>query len=170
MAGTITRQMPTVESVGNMVPKGTGGATGAKVHPVITVSVPIPQNIVTSDGTGNGGFVSWVNPESGTILVTNVTPYFSTTGTGTFDLGISSDGTGSAADILDGATMDLLNYAVRAYRGRTGTQGAATLGMADIWRLGPGGTGTNNSIVGRTTEVASTALGRIYITYFNTGT
>ena len=170
MAGTITRTMPTVESVGNMVPKGTGGATGMKVSPVISLSVPIPQNIVTSDGTGNGGFLSWINPETGTILVTDVLVYFSTTGTGTYDLGISADGTGTAADIIDGGTMSGLNFAVRAYVGRTGTQGAGTLGMADVFRLGPGGSGTNNSIVGRTTEVTSTALGRVFIAYINTGT
>ena len=170
MAGTITRSMPSSEAVGRMIAAGTAGATGAKLTMVTSVNVPIPQNIVTSDGTGNGGFLSWINPENGTILLIDAIVYFSTTGTGTYDLGVSSDGTGTAADIVDGGTMGLLNYAIRAYRDRTGTQGAATLGMADVWRLGPGGSGTNNSIVGRTTEVTSTALGRCFISYVLTGT
>lgn len=156
---------PTPVNVRHMLSAGTGGATNARRHPIITVSVPIPQTTVTSDGTGNGGFVSWINPEAGTILVTDVITYFSTTGTGTYDLGISSDGTGTAADIVDGGTMNVLNFGIRAVVGRTGTQGAGTLGMADVMRLGPGGTGTNNSIVGRTTEVTSTAVGRLFVTY-----
>lgn len=170
MAGTIAKGNPTPENVARIVTAGTGGATNAVQVPVVTIRVPIPQTTVTSDGTGNGGFLSWINPEVGTILVTDVVVYWSTTGTGTYDLGLSSDGTGTAADIVDGGTMSGLNFAVRAYRDRTGTQGAGTLGMADIFRLGPGGSGTNNSIVGRTTEVTSTAKGHAFITYYVTGT
>ena len=139
-----------------------------QVNPLITVSVPVPQSI--TDATANASFLSWVNPEAGTILVTDVIAYFSTTGTGTFDMGITSDGTGSANDVIDGGTLGILNYAVRAVRGRTGTQGAGTLGMLDVLRLGPGGTGTNNSIVAKTDEYTCTAKGRVYITYLVTGT
>lgn len=170
MAGSFKRGDPTGEIVQKLVAAGTGGATNALNVGVITVSVPTPQTTVTSDGTGNAGFLSWINPEAGTILVSDVIVYFSTTGTGTYDLGVQSDGTGSAADIIGAGTMNLLNYSIRGYRGRTGTQGAGTAGMADVWRLGPGGTGTNNSIVGKTNEVTSTAKGRVFITYILTGT
>ena len=170
MAGTITRGNPTPEMVQRSFAAGTGGATGAQYHSIVCVSVPVPQTTVTSDGTGTAGFISWINPEPGTILVTEVVTYFTTTGTGTFDMGIASDGTGTAADMIDNGTMSALNYGLRSYRGRTGTQGADTAGMQDVWRLGPGGTGTNNSIIGKTTEVTSTAKGRVYITYIVTGT
>lgn len=170
MAGTFTRTDPTPVVVHQTVGAGTLGTASAKQHGQVTVSMTIPAVTAGTASTADVGFVKWVNPEAGTILVTDVIVYFSTTGTGTYDIGISSDGTGSNNNVIDGGTMSALNFAVRAYRGRTGTEGAGTLGMQDVLRLGPGGSGTNNSIVGKTAELTSTAKGMVFITYIPTGT
>lgn len=162
MAGTFGRGDPTPLIVRQMIAGGTGGATNTRRHGMVAVSIPIPQGTTSGDGTGNAVFLSWINPEVGTIAVMDVATYWDTTGTGTFDLGRSSDGTGSSDIILDGATMNAVRV---ARRGRTGTEGGGTLGVAEWFLLGPGGTGTNNSLVGKTSEVTSTALGRAVITY-----
>ena len=170
MAGTIDRGMPSAEMITRIFPAGTGGTAGVKYVVPVTVVVSVPAISTGTDSTANAGFLKWINPESGTILVTDVVTYFSTTGTGTIVMGVSSDGTGSASDMLLAGTMNLLNYAIRAYRGRTGTEGAGTVGIADVWRLGPGGSGTNNSIVAKTAELTSTSKALTFITYYVTGT
>ena len=172
MAGTFLRGDPTPVIVRQWVSNGTGGATGVQRHPFVVVSIPIPQTTVTSDGTGTAGFVSWINPEVGTILVSDVAIKWNNataTGTGTFDVGKADDGTGTAADIFDNATMNSAGLVLVSRRGRTGTEGAGTNGMAEWFALGPGGTGVGNSIVGKTTEVTSTAKGRMIITYVALG-
>ncbi len=164
--GTLRQSNPTPVNVTNMISPGTGGAATAQITNVKAVTIPVPMNTATA-GTGNAAWLSWVNPEPTTVIVTEVVTYYSATGTGgTYDLGVSDDGTGSSDDIINGGTHNQLSvYGYRAYRGRTGTQGAAVTGVLDTWVLGPGSTGTNNSIVGKQTEVTSTAAGVVVITY-----
>ena len=161
MAGTLAKTNPTPVNVHNMLAAGTLGTASASQVQTVKLRVPLS----TGGSTANAGLISWINPEAGTILVEEVVLYFSTTGTGTVDVGVSDDGTGSNGDVINGGTMSASVYAVRAYRGRTGTEGAGTLGMQDVLVLGPGGTGTDNSIVAKTAETASTARGALYITY-----
>ena len=172
MAGTFKPGDPNGVYIRQQSAGGTGGATGVQRHPFVVVSIPVPQNTVTSDGTANGGFVSWINPEVSTILVSDVAVKWNNataTGTGTFDVGKSDDGTGTVADIFDNSTMNSAGLVLVSRRGRTGTEGAGTAGMAEWFALGPGGTGVGNSIVGKTTEVTSTAKGRMIITYVTLG-
>ena len=165
MAGTMQPGNPTPLNVRQMLAAGTGGATGVRRSPMVTVSVPIPQSIV-APGTGNGNFLSWINPEVGTIIVTSIGMYLTTTGTGTVDIGVGDDGTGSNNNIFQAGTMNTaIATPLVAIRGLTGTEGAGSGGKATWWALGPGGTGTSNSLVGKTNEVTSTAVGRLVIVY-----
>jgi len=171
MAGTLKRDAPSGETLRNMLAAGTAGSANALVVHPVTIIVPLS----TAGGTGNAGFFAWTNPEQNTtIQIQDLSVHFHTTGTGTFDMGVSDDGTGSNDDIFNGGTMDTsVNLALVAVRGGTGTAGVGTsgtlLGVADRLVLGPGGSGTNNSIVAKTSETATTALGNVTITYFVMG-
>lgn len=169
MAGTMQPGNPTPLNVRQMLAAGTGGATGARRHPLVTVSLPVPQvNSGASSGTANAQFLSWINPEPGTILVTDAIVYFTTTGTGTFVMGVSDDGTGSASNMVVLGSMNQgINFARRVAYGTAAfqTTAAGTGGFNTVFVLGPGGTGTNNSIVAKVDEVTSTAVGRMVITY-----
>ncbi len=162
--GTLARTNPVGVNVFNMITPGTFGAANAiHVSPPKTVRVPYS----TTGGTADAEYMSWVNPEPTTIIVTDVISIFTTTGTGTFFMAVSDDGTGSGVDIFNIGTMSNLNYGNAAKRAHgTGTAGIGTVAQAqDTWVLGPGATGTNNSIVGQVAETASTAVGFALITY-----
>lgn len=91
---------------------------------------------------------------------------FTTAGTGTFDLGRGTDGTGLGSGWIDGGT---LTVGVHSYGTVLGTAAAsATIGGVDgEWLLiGPGGTGTNNSVVMLHSDtITSTAAGFMVVTY-----
>ncbi len=163
---TLDRANPTPVNVHNMLPEGTVGGTNATAVQHMTVIVSVPQS-TANDGTANAGWISWVNPEPTTIIVTDVHVYVSATATGgTIDVGVSDDGTGSDDTIIKGGTLDSLVRTKRHYAADSTTAGTAgTAGYNHGWILGPGGTGTNNSIVGKNTEVTSTAAGFVVITY-----
>ena len=125
------------------------------------VSVRIPFN-TTSTGTSN---MAWINAEAGTVLA-KVWVIWTTAGTGSFSVGRQSDGTGSASDVINLGSM---NVGVHFYGTVLGTAAAsATLGQVDgeFWLIGPGGTGTNNSIVCKVTDtITSTAAGFMFVQY-----
>ncbi len=132
------------------------GATGTYFG---QLSVHVPMNATS---TANGA-TNWINPEDGTVAV-RVQAYFTTAGTGTYDIGVSSDGTGAANGVFDGGTMSV------GIHTRVGTN--ATAGVADeaYVLVGPGGTGTNNSIVMSHTDTpTSTAVGGLVIVYHRIG-
>jgi hypothetical protein len=154
---------PTPVNVQGMIPEGTAGASIAKIAAVTTVQLALS----TTGGTADAGYASWVNPESGTILVTDVGVRFTTTGTGTFDVGTSDDGTGANDGVMNGATMNSPVGAGVLSAVKLNLAGSAgTIGVLQGWLLGPGGTGVNNSIVAKTTETATTAVGAMFITYY----
>jgi hypothetical protein len=156
---------PTPEIVAGMLPSGTAGDALASVWTEQVVKIPLS----TTGGTANADLVSWVNPENGTITVTRASVYLSTTGTGTFDMGVSDDGTGASDNMINGGTMNTaITQPLIAYSVNTaGTAG--TIGVVNGWNLGPGGSGTNNSIVAKTTETATTAVGALFLTYHRVG-
>ena len=152
MAGTIQRNMPTPEIVVNMVPGS--GATGTLYAGMAVAFIPFNT---TSTGTDN---MAWINPENGTVMAK---PYWvwRTGGTGTFIAGVSSDGTGSGNNIITAGTM----VAGVVTRASTGTPLLGTAGEAGgYFLIGPGGTGTNNSIVVQVADtITSTAVGGMVV-------
>jgi hypothetical protein len=152
MAGTISRTMPTPEIVRNLIP-GSGG-TGTMSGGFMGVRVSF----------GSASTFAWINPESGTVMA-QAFVVFTVAGTGTFDMGRSSDGTGPGSGMIDGATMTV---GVHSQAQSVGGTASSTLGNADApyWLVGPGGTGTNNSIVVIHNEATtSTSVGFLKVIY-----
>lgn len=154
MAGTFGRDWPSGEIVRQMIHGS--GATGTLYGGWNSVFIPFNA---TSTGTDN---VAWINPEIGTVMAK---PFwvFRTAGTGTFIAGVSSDGTGSGNNIITAGTM-AAGVLTRQ------TTGSALLGTAGenggYFLIGPGGTGTNNSIVVQVADtVTSTAVGGMLVMY-----
>lgn len=160
---SLARGDPTPVSVFNLL-QGSG-ATGT-YHGFVTVHVPLATTSTANAAT------RWINPETGTVLA-KVRAYFTTAGTGTFDLGRGSDGTGNASDIIDGGTMTVGVHHQIGDLGVTGTTGSAsTLGAVNqgMILVGPGGTGTNNSVnMTHSDTTTSTAVGGILVEYFPIG-
>ena len=146
----LSRADPTPESVLNLLP-GSGG-TGT-YRGVLCVRVPINATSTSNAAT------NWINPETGTV-VARAFVAVTTAGTGTFDMGVQSDGTGSNNNNLDGGTLAV---GVLALHGTSGTAGEAK-----GWVLiGPGGTGTNNSLVMVHSDgIVSTCVGHMLVQYF----
>ena len=159
MAGTITRDMPSGEIVKHaLVAAGTGGtATVIRHGAPVTVSFSVS---LTSTATA---VISWINPESDTILA-QFAYRVRTAGTGTVNVGVSSDGTGSANGMIAGGTLTA-GYHI-------GTAGTGTVTIWPARLLGPGGTGTNNSIVGLLDDTPTSTMAgfRCYVTYYVVGT
>ena len=158
MAGTLQAGMPSGEIVRNALSAaGTAGTAGAVRHgPAIVVSFAPSQTTTATAG------ISWINPEASTILVTEV--YYRITGsagTGTINVGISSDGTGSGNNVFAAGTLT-----AGLHFGTAGT-GSTNSGLRSFL-LGPGGTGTNNSIVGLYGDTPTSTAGtlRFYLQYY----
>ena len=157
MASIVSRTQPSAETIKHMIHGS--GATGTLLPAVIGVRIPLNTTSTSNAAT------NWINPENGTVIA-QAFLVFTTAGTGTFDLGRGSDGTGNANGIIDGGTMTV---GVHSYGTVYGTVAAsATIGgVNDAWLLyGPGGTGTNNSVnLTHNDTVTSTAAGYIVVQY-----
>ena len=157
MAGIVNRGMPTVEIVGRSM--AGSGATGTLLGGPILVRVPLAVTS-TADAATN-----WVNPEVGTVLAKSWL-CITVAGTGTFDMGRGSDGTGNANGLIDGGTLTVGVHFAGTVLGTAAA--SATLGNVntDYFLVGPGGTGTNNSInVTHSDTPTSTAAGFLLIEY-----
>lgn len=155
MAGTLARGAPTPEIVLNMI-QGSGG-TGT-----LFSGLNAQRLAFNATSTGNAN-MAWINPESGTVIA-KAYLCWTTAGTGTFDMGRQADGTGSASDMIVGGTMAIGVF----QQVTTATVTAGTVGEVNKghWLLGPGGTGTNNSIVVKVTDtITSTAKGFLVVEY-----
>ena len=157
MVKSLSRSDPTGEQMLEMLQAS--GGTGTYYHAMM-VRVPL-----AATSTANGA-TNWINPESGTV-VAQAFVTFRTAGTGTFDLGRGSDGTGNATNMVDGGTLTAgVHYAGTVL----GTADASsTVGGLDriYFLLGPGGTGTNNSInMTHSDTPTSTAVGELLVWYF----
>ena len=162
----ITGTSPTPEIVrAMMVNPGTGfgtvTATGTSMAGLKVQRIPV---VLTSTANGT---TNWLNPSTGTVMAM---PLFviTTAGTGTFDMGRGTDGTGNANGIIDGGT---LTVAVHSEGTVLGTAAAsATVGAENRiwWLVGPGGTGTNNSInVTHSDTPTSTMAGYLVVCYYD---
>ena len=153
----LSRGDPAEQIVTQMLPEGTAGAASGTI-------LGIPVNIrvafsLTSTATAN---VSWINPEPGTVMASVAYHVQGAAGTGTINVGRGSDGTGSAANWVAGGTLSAGLHADEP-----------GLGVIPQWlAIGPGGTGTNNSIVGQIGDTTASTMGGCFaiITYYRTGT
>ena len=149
--GTIKRTDPIGVTVRAHTPVGTGGGSG------ITTPMKTYRQTVSSTSSADANF-SWVNPEAGTVAASFIYIVTGSAGTGTIDAGRSDDGTGAANGHINGGTLTLGVHTRKTFHGTVDASG--TIGVTDAeWVLcGPGGTGTNNSIVAGVTDgVDSTA-------------
>lgn len=155
----INRANPSPVIVQNMVQNG--GATGTYYNAMVAV---------VQLAASGGSLVAWINPETGTVLA-KARCIFSVAGTGTIDLGLASDGTTGANTIINGGTMVIGGIQPRSWHGTVLT--TSTLGVpmgTDMVLVGPGGSGTNNSIVMTHNEAAtSTAVCTLVVEYFPIG-
>ena len=157
MAGTVSRAMPTVELVRNML--AGSGATGTLLPGPIGVRIAYNTTSTANAAT------NWINPEAGTVMA-KAFLCITVAGTGTFDLGRGSDGTGNANDLIDGGTLTVGVHHAGTVLGTVAA--SATIGNVntDFFLLGPGGSGTNNSInLTHSDTPTSTAAGFLYVEY-----
>lgn len=160
----LTRDMPSTELVKLMSFGGTGLGS---VTPTGTLNAGLKvQRIPLALTSTANAAQTWINPEPGTVMAQALV-VLTTAGTGTFDLGRGSDGTGNANDIIDGGT---LTVGVHYYGTVLGTVAAsATIGGVNgVWLLyGPGGSGTNNSVnMTHSDTITSTMAGYLVVSYF----
>lgn len=157
MGANLSRKDPAEQIVTQMLPEGTAGAATGTI-----LGVPVNIRVrfsLTSTATAN---LSWVNPEPGTVLASVGYMVVGSAGTGTCDIGRGNDGTGSAANWVTGGTLSAGLHIDEPQ-----------LGVVPQWlAVGPGNTGTNNSIVGRITDSVASTMGGCFalITYYRTGT
>lgn len=153
----LTRGDPAEQIVTQMLPEGTAGAasgTIAGVHVTVRVAFSL-----TSTANAN---LSWINPEPGTVLASVAYMVIGATGTGTVNIGRNSDGTGAGTNWVLGGTLTAGLHADEP-----------GLGVISRWlAIGPGGTGTNNSIVGQIGDTTASTMGGCFalITFYRTGT
>lgn len=108
--------------------------------------------------TAAAGMVSWVNPLNRPVWA-SVNVAWTTAGTGTFDMGISNDGTGAAATIIDGGTMAV--GSINAIRS------AATAGAAGPnFYIAGNGTAGDSIVASHSDTPTSTAVGKAVIRYW----
>jgi hypothetical protein len=107
-----------------------------------------------TNGTADAAVTAWRNPLQEPVIA-DVTVVVTSAGTGTIDIGVSSDATGSANDILEGGTLAVGAYwaidlvAVSNLGGQYLIQGRGTAG---------------DSIVAKTDEVTA-VTGKVIIRY-----
>ena len=159
MRPNIKNSSPSSELVKDMLPaSGTGSYRSVMV-------ARIPFNTTSTAAAAT----NWINPETGTV-VAKTFYVFTTAGTGTTDIGVGSDGTNSVNGIIDGGT---LTVGVHYPQEVVGTVAASAIkgGEDKMYVLvGPGGTGSNNSITMTTTDtVSSTAVGALFVQYYLIG-
>ena len=155
----ITPTAPTPEIVRYLLPgyQGRVDATGTLLGAAYTVRVPWNA---TNTNTANP---NWINPESGTVLAKAYLCILGSAGTGTWDMGRGSDGTGTSAVMVSVGTLT-----AGVWQQVTTGSAAATSGTAGVvnqgwWAVGPGGTGTNNSIIARVVDTITSTMDNTFL-------
>lgn len=154
MAGTISRTDPVGLIVKNMLPAGTGGQASVIGRAWVTVT-----KVIASTNTATAS-LAWINPEAGTVAARVAYIINGSAGTGAagFSVGRSSDGTGSGVDFFGSGTLTA-GIHVRPDAASASNSALAT----DTLLLGPGGTGTNNSVVGLLSDTATSTMGTLTV-------
>lgn len=136
----------------NLAPAGT---LDSPQHYFVTVQVNPTSTAAAA--------TNWRNPHANGIAA-KATVFFDVGGTGTFDVGTSSDGTGANAAFIDGGTM------VAGWVGRytTGTDGAGTVGESGGWlRVAGSGSSGDSVVLTHNDTPTSTAVAYLIIEVFN---
>lgn len=154
MAGTLNRVDPVGLIVRNLLPAGTGGQASVVGRPVVTVT-----KLISSTNTATAA-LAWINPEAATVAAKVMYIVNGSAGTGVagFSVGRSTDGTGSGVDFFGSGTLTA-GVHVRPDAASASNSALAT----DTLLLGPGGTGTNNSIVGLLSDTATSTMGTLLV-------
>ena len=163
----ISPTAPTPEIVRYML-AGQGGRidpTGTLLGGQYTVRVPYAS---ANTNTGNP---AWINPESGTVIAKAFFVIAGSAGTGTFQMGRGTDGTGTSATtgMINLGTLDVVGVIHQVTSGSAAvTSGTAGFTNQGWWLIGPGGTGTNNSIIARVIDGVVGTMDNTFmlVTYF----
>lgn len=120
--------------------------------------------VVTINATSTAtGATNWQNPHANAVAV-KASVFFQTAGTGTFDLGTGTGGTGANAAIIDGGTM-AVGFLTRH---TTGTDGLGTIGESAGWvSVAANGAGGDSIILQHSDTETSTAVGYLLLTVIN---
>ncbi|MDP3064744.1 MAG: hypothetical protein Q8O40_16310 [Chloroflexota bacterium] len=138
--------------------RGPSDATRFDWQPGALLGPIVESTAINATSTANAGAFAWKN-KNGRSVLAHVIVRFLTAGTGTMDVGVSSDGTGSSDGIIDGGTLTGVVASQRS--------AGATAGNTSWFLVNKAGTGTNNSIVAVMSDTAtSTAIGTAYVVYF----
>lgn len=120
--------------------------------------------VVTINATSTAtGATNWVNPHPNAVAV-KASVFFTTAGTGTFDLGTGTSGTGANAAVIDGGTM-AVGWLERSL---VGTDGAGTVGEALGWvSVAANGNGGDSVVLQHSDTPTSTAVGYMILQVIN---
>lgn len=102
--------------------------------------------------------VAWINPLGGTVAATVSYYITGSAGTGSLWVGVSSDGTGSASGIFASGTLTAGVH----IRPDPASATAGAIATQTVL-VGPGGTGTNNSIVAQLDDTATSTMGTLIV-------
>lgn len=121
-------------------------------------AVPVVKRIAASLTSTANANIAWINPEGGTVAATVSYYVTGVAGTGSIWIGLSDDGTGSASGIFASGTLTagvhIRPDAASAAAGAIATQTVL---------VGPGGTGTNNSIVAQLDDTTTSTMGTLIV-------
>lgn len=110
---------------------------------------------VTSTANAN---VAWINPAGATVAATVSYYITGSAGTGSIWIGLSDDGTGSASGIFASGTLTAGVH----IRPDPASATAGAIATQTVL-VGPGGTGTNNSIVAQMDDTATSTMGTLIV-------
>ena len=130
------------------VTDGTGTFVSEKV-----VRVPIAVSTLTAA-------TNWVNPETGTIMANVSVVLTAAGGSGTFDVGTSTDGTGANAAIIDGGVITVTKVITAGTVAST-----ATIGNPSDWFMVAGSGTAGDSVVMIHSDATGTFSGFLVIRY-----
>lgn len=121
-----------------------------------TAVIPKVAKVALGQAAGNGGVLSWQNPEAVGILAAVIIDITTVQSAQTADVGVDADGTGTDDALLDGVSLATAGALSSFADG--GTNGAA---LRKVDAKG----GTNDYITATASGTPSTLVGSAYIVY-----
>ena len=121
-----------------------------------TAVIPKVVKVALGQSAGNGGVLSWQNPESVGVLAAVVFDITTVQSAQTADVGVDGDGTGSSDTLLDG--VSIATAGAWSSFADPGSNGAA---LRKVDAKG----GTNDYVTATASGTPSTLVGYAYIVY-----